>query len=175
MTCCRATRVMFWAIQNAKQPKFSKASPLDPTGEGLQHHPDFPVAQQFFCLLHSSKNWHPKNIAGCDTVFVYKLSGYGFKGYCCHRYIDEKINFLGYLKHTWKKDIIIILTLSEMNHTTKKQNFLNIFGCWKINKTPVINWKILKRVSTKLKYNYCQLCLMEKLYHQFFWGWTCPQ
>ena len=35
--CCKATRAMFWAIQNSKWPKFPMALSLNPTGESLQH------------------------------------------------------------------------------------------------------------------------------------------
>ena len=45
-----AMKTMFWASQNAKQPQFLRALPLDPTGEGLQHPPsppDPPAAMRF--------------------------------------------------------------------------------------------------------------------------------
>ena len=38
------------------------------------------------------------------------------------------------------------------------------------DETPTIKWRILKQISAKPKYNYCKLCLTEKLYNQFFCG-----
>ena len=67
MTCRRASRAMFWAIQNAKYPTLSGALPLDPTGEGLQHPLDSPAAQRFFSLLRSSCYRHHQKITGYDT------------------------------------------------------------------------------------------------------------
>ena len=32
------------------------------------------------------------------------------------------------------------------------------------NKTPIINWKILKLIYSKVTTGFCKLCLMEKLY-----------
>ena len=32
------------------------------------------------------------------------------------------------------------------------------------NKIPFIKWRILKKVYAKPRFNYCKLCLMEKLY-----------
>ena len=32
------------------------------------------------------------------------------------------------------------------------------------NKTPTINWKIIKMIYSKVRTNFCKLCLMEKLY-----------
>ena len=66
--CHRATRAMFWAIQNAKLSKFSGALPLDPTRETLQHLPDSPAAQGIFSLLCSLKNQHLQKIAGYSTI-----------------------------------------------------------------------------------------------------------
>ena len=54
-------------VQNVKQPKFSGAQSLDPTGEGLQRSPDYPAAQRFFSLPHLSKNRHPPKITGYGT------------------------------------------------------------------------------------------------------------
>ena len=76
--CRRATRVILWAIQNAKWPTFSGACSLDPIWEGLQCSPDFPAAQQFFSSLPLSKNWLPPKIAGYSTAlekWVIKLTG----------------------------------------------------------------------------------------------------
>ena len=32
------------------------------------------------------------------------------------------------------------------------------------NKTPIINWKIIKTIYSKATSEFCKLCLMEKLY-----------
>ena len=42
-------------------------SPLDPTGECLQHPPDFPATQWCFSSLCLSKNQQPQKIAGYGT------------------------------------------------------------------------------------------------------------
>ena len=57
-----------FSMQNSQKfPGFF--SSLDPTGEGLQHPPDYPASQRFFSSLHLPKNWHPPKIAGYGTGF----------------------------------------------------------------------------------------------------------
>ena len=42
--------------------------PWTPLGRAYSAAPDSPAAQQFFSLLHLSKNWNSPKIAGYDTV-----------------------------------------------------------------------------------------------------------
>ena len=58
---------LFRTQNSQKVPGFC---PWTPLGRAYSTTPDSPAAQQFFSLLHSSKNWHPQKIAGYDTVVV---------------------------------------------------------------------------------------------------------
>ena len=52
-----------------------------------------------------------------------------------------------------------------MSNIKIKQNCLDTFGIVKNeNKTPIINSKIMKIVYRKSTWEFCKLCLMEKLY-----------
>ena len=66
---------------------------------------------------------------------------------------------MGYAKRT-----VTILDLSGYNIIVKIHNYLNMYVEVTENKIPFNMWIIFKRVYNKPRFNYCKLCLMEKLY-----------
>ena len=89
--------------------------------------------------------------------------------------IVEKIYF-GLFETSFKEryhDHIRSFRLQSYSKDTELSKYV-----WELkneNKIPFIKWRILKKLYTKPRFDYCNLCLMEKLYmnnsiQQFHWG-----
>ena len=62
--------------------------------------------------------------------------------------------------------MVIISVFKRCNDQQKNSTELSKY-VWSLineNKTPIINWKILKTIYSKVAIDFCKLCLMEKLY-----------
>ena len=51
---------------------------------------------------------------------------------------------------------------NQQKNSTKWSKY--VWSLLNENKTPIINWKILKTIYSKVTTDFCKLCLMEKFY-----------
>ena len=79
---------------------------------------------------------------------------------------DDAYKYYLGLAETFFKDRYRNHTLSFSNEQEKYKAKLSkyVWSRKNENKTPIINWKIVKAIYSKARAEFCKLCLMEKLY-----------
>ena len=70
---------------------------------------------------------------------------------------------MDYVKLPLRKGTVTILDLAGYKAIVKIQNYLICTGIENESQVPFIKWRILRKVYVKPRFNYCKLCLMEKL------------